>query len=166
MKLLPDRVVPVVPLAGPVADMVRQVTAVWPTPPILLADTTAKYDAFAAASAALTKSGTSALELALAKVPMVVTYRVHPISYHISKRMFRVKYASIPNLLLDRPLIPELLQTECNPERLAAELHRLLTDPAARDAQRRGFADAMSMLRPPMGSPSECAAEVVLSMLR
>lgn len=165
MQRLPDRVVPVVPLAGPVADVVRQHTAAWSTPPILVADTTAKYDAFAASSAALTKSGTSALELALAQVPMLVTYRLHPISYQLAKRMTKVKYASIPNLLLDRPLVPELLQADCNPERLAAELHRLLADPAVGMAQRQGFIEAMNMLRPPSGAPSECAAEVVLSML-
>jgi lipid-A-disaccharide synthase len=165
MKQLPDRIVPVVPLAGPVADTVRQHTAVWPTPPILVAGAAAKYDAFAASAVALTKSGTSALELALANVPMVVTYRANPISHQFIKRMVRVRYASIPNLLLDRPLIPELLQAECNPVRLAEELRRLLMDPAARAAQQQGFGKAMDMLRPPSGTPSECAAEVVLSML-
>jgi len=165
MKLLPDHIVPVVPLAGPVADTVRQRTATWPIPPILVADAKAKYDAFAASTVALTKSGTSALELALANVPMVVTYRANPISHQFIKRMVRVRYASIPNLLLDRPLIPELLQYECNPVRLAEELHRLLVDPAARTAQQKGFDKAIKMLRPPSGSPSECAAEVVLSML-
>ena len=58
-----------------------------------------------------------------------------------------------------------MLQYESRPDRLAAELHRLLTDPAAVAAQREGCAEAMAMLRPPMGTPSECAAEAVLSIL-
>jgi lipid-A-disaccharide synthase len=166
IRLLPEAVVPVVPLAGPVEEVVRQQTANWPIRPILLADTEAKHDAFAASAAALTKSGTSTLELALANVPMLVTYRVNPISHQIAKRLIKVKYASILNLLLDRPVVPELLQYESRPDRLAAELHRLLTDHDAVTAQRQGFATALALLRPASGTPSECAADAVLSMLQ
>jgi lipid-A-disaccharide synthase len=165
IRLLPERVVPVVPLAGPVEAVVRERTSSWPIRPILVADTAGKHDAFAASAAALTKSGTSTLELALAKVPMLVTYRVNPISHQIAKRMIKIKYASIVNLLLDRPVVPELLQYESRPEQLAAGLHTLLTDPNAVAAQRLGCAEAIAMLRPPQGTPSECAAEAVLSLL-
>ena len=165
IRLLPEPVVTVVPLAGPVEDVVRQRTASWPVKPILVADTAGKYDAFAASAAALTKSGTSTLELALADVPMVVTYRINPLSHQIVKRVVKVRHASIVNLLLDRQVVPELLQYDSRPDRLAAALGPLLTDPAAAAAQRAGFAEALAMLRPPFGTPSECAAEAVLSML-
>jgi lipid-A-disaccharide synthase len=170
IRLLPEKVVPVVPLAGPVEAVVRARTASWPVPPILVADTSDKYDAFAASAAALTKSGTSTLELALAKVPMLVTYRVNPVTHQIAKRGVRIKYASIINLLLDRPVIPELLQYESRPDRLAAELHPLLTDPAAVAEQLEGCAQALEMLRPPAGTPpagtpSQCAAGGVLALL-
>ena len=165
IRLLPEPVVPVVPLAGPVEAVVRQRTASWPIQPILVADTQDKHDAFAASNAALTKSGTSTLELALANVPMLVTYRINPVSHQIVKRVVKVKYASIVNLLLDRPVVPELLQYDSRSDRLAAELHRLLTDPAAAAAQRQGFAEALTLLRPSSGTPSEAAAEAVLSML-
>jgi lipid-A-disaccharide synthase len=92
IRLLPEAVVPVVPLAGPVEEMVRQRTAAWPVRPILVTGTEAKHDAFAASAAALTKSGTSTLELAVAKVPMLVTYRVNPLSHQIAKRLITVKY--------------------------------------------------------------------------
>ncbi|MEA2770260.1 MAG: lipid-A-disaccharide synthase [Acetobacteraceae bacterium] len=165
IRLLAEPVVPVVPLAGPVEEVVRQRTASWPIRPILVADTEGKYDAFAASDAALTKSGTSTLELALANVPMLVTYRINPVSHQIAKRMIKVKYASIVNLLLDRPVIPELLQYESRPDRLAAELNPLLTDQDAVAAQRQGFKQALTLLRPASGTPSECAAEAVLAML-
>jgi lipid-A-disaccharide synthase len=165
IRLLPEPVVPVVPLAGPVEAVVRQRTASWPIRPILVADTEGKHDAFAASDAALTKSGTSTLELALANVPMLVTYRINPVSHQIAKRLIKIKYASILNLLLDRPVIPELLQYESRPDRLAAELHRLLTDRDAVAAQRQGFAEALTLLRPASGTPSESAAAAVLSML-
>ena len=96
---------------------------------------------------------------------MLVTYRVNPVSHQIAKRMIKVKYASIVNLLLDRPAIPELLQYESRPDRLAAELNRLLTDPDAVAVQRQAFSEALTLLRPPSGTPSGCAAEAVLSML-
>ena len=165
VRRLPFPVVPVVPLAGPVEDMVRRSTVSWPVRPILVTDTEGKHDAFAASAAALTKSGTSTLELALARVPMLVTYRVNPVSHLIARRMIRVKYASLLNLLLDRPVVPELLQYDSRPDRLAAELGRLLTDPGVVATQRCGFAEALAMLRPAFGTPSECAAEAVLSML-
>jgi lipid-A-disaccharide synthase len=165
IRLLPERVVPVVPLAGPVEEVVRQRTESWPIRPILVADTEGKHDAFAASAAALTKSGTSTLELALANVPMLVTYRINPLSHQIAKRMIKVKYASIVNLLLDRPVVPELLQYDSRPDRLAVELHKLLTDHDVVAAQRQGFAEALALLRAPSGTSSECAAEAVLSML-
>lgn len=165
IRLLPEPVIPVVPLAGPVEATVRQRTAAWPVRPILVSNVADKYDAFAASAAALTKSGTSTLELALANVPMLVTYRINPLSHLIAKRMIKIKYASILNLLLDRPVVPELLQYESRPDRLAAELHRLLSDPAAAKTQRQGFAEALAMLRPPLGLPSHNAADAVLSML-
>jgi lipid-A-disaccharide synthase len=165
LRLLPDQVVPVVPLAGPVAEVVRQRTRSWPVRPILVSDAEDKHDAFAASAAALTKSGTSTLELALANVPMLVTYRVNPVSYVIARKLIKVKYASILNLLLDRPVVPELLQYDSRPDRLAAELHRLLNDSVTVAQQREGFAQALAMLRSPSGTPSDCAAEAVLSLL-
>ena len=66
-------------------------TASWPVAPILVTDPTEKYDAFAASAAALTKSGTSTLELAMARVPMLVAYRVNPLSAAIARRLVTVR---------------------------------------------------------------------------
>lgn len=165
LQRLPVAVTPVVPLAGPVAEAVRAGTADWPIKPILIETTGDKHDAFAASSAALTKSGTSTLELALAGVPMLVAYRVNPLSAMIARRMIKVRYASLLNLLLDREIVPELIQQDCNPDRLAAELAPLLTDPAAAQAQRAAFAEPLAMLRPALGTPSQAAAAAVLDLL-
>jgi lipid-A-disaccharide synthase len=170
LRLLSARVPglrPVVPLAGPVEEAVRQAAAGWAPGPILVRDLAEKHDAFAAASAGLIKSGTSSLEVALAGVPMAVGYRVNPITAEIVRRLVKVRYASIVNLLADAPVIPEYIQQDCRPDRLAAELERLLTDSAAAEAQRAGFARVLSMLRPPAGgSPSEAAARAVLELVR
>lgn len=156
---------PVVPLAGPVEETVRAAAADWHPPPILVRDINEKYDAFAAAEAGLIKSGTSSLEVALAGVPMVVGYRVNPLTAAIVRRLIKVEHVSIVNLLAKRSIIPELLQQDCTPEKLSAELVRLLTDPAAAAAQREGFATVFDMLRPEGGIPSHAAAIAVLRAL-
>jgi lipid-A-disaccharide synthase len=123
-----------------------------------------KRDAFAAADVALSKSGTVILELALAGVPTVLAYRINPMTHEIAHRMITARYAGLPNLILDRPLMPELLQHACTPDRLCVELARLLDDPAARLAQIDGVAEVRRRLTPPGGDPSATAAEIVLGL--
>ena len=110
--------------------------------PIIVTDIADKHDAYAVNSAALTKSGTSTLELALANVPMVVTYRVNPVSAAIARRLIKVRFASLLNLLADAEVVPELIQADCTPDRLAAKLLPLLTGPGARSVQRAAFAQS------------------------
>ncbi len=162
LRLLPD-VVPVVAVAGPVGDAVRHGTRDWVNAPVLVSDAAEKLDAFAAASVALTKSGTSTLELAMACVPMVVGYRVNPVSAVVARRLVKVPHASLLNLLTAGEVVPELLQEACTAERLGSALRRLLDDAAAAEAQRAGFREALAMLRPPGGTPSEAAAAAVLA---
>ncbi len=154
-----------VPLAGPVAEAVAAGAARWPMSPILLDTVADKHDAFAASAAALTKSGTSTLELALAGVPMLVGYRVNPLSAALARRMITVRYASILNLIAEREIVPELIQEACTPARLAAALLPLLTDPAAAAAQRAACRAVLAQLAPPVGSPSAAAAAEVLALL-
>ncbi len=165
LRLLPPDLLPVVPLAGPVAETVRRRTQGWPVKPILVASAEEKFDAFAASTVALTKSGTSTLELAVARVPMVVTYRINPLSHQLIKRVVKVKYASILNLLLDRMVVPELIQYDATPERMAAAVRLLLDDSAAVAAQIAGFDKALTMLQPLTGMPSDSAAVAVLGLL-
>jgi lipid-A-disaccharide synthase len=166
LERLREPVIPVIPLAGPVAQAVTAATSGWTKRPILIEDSGDKYDAFAAASAALTKSGTSTLELAQAGVPMVVTYRANPVTVWMLRRMALVKYASILNLLSDRQIIPELLQNDATPEKLAAALETILT-PEGAAAQRAAFAAPLAMLRAPEGAtPSDAAAAAVLDLIK
>ncbi|MBN8874588.1 MAG: lipid-A-disaccharide synthase [Rhodospirillales bacterium] len=167
LRRLPPGIVPVVPIAAPVAEAVRAGTTDWPVAPILVTENTEKHDAFAASAAALTKSGTSTLELALAGVPMVVTYRVNPLSAAIARRLIKVRYASILNIIAGQAVVPELLQQESTPDGLAGVLRGLLDDPAQAAAQRAAVAGPLASLRPAGGVlPSEAAAREVLSLLR
>jgi lipid-A-disaccharide synthase len=161
---LDQPVVPAVPVAPTVAERVRTGTRDWPGSPILVTGTEEKYDAFAASAAAVTKSGTATLELAMAGVAMLVTYKVNPLSAALARRLVKVPYASLLNLLGEREIVPELIQEACAPDRLAAALQNLLAGPAA-TAQRAAFAGPLAALRPPAGSPSEAAADLVLDLL-
>jgi lipid-A-disaccharide synthase len=161
---VPD-VVPVVPIAGPVAETVASATRAWPTQPILLRTDDDKYDGFAAASAALTKSGTSTLELAMAGVPMLVAYRVNPLTAAIARRTVKVRYASILNLIAEREVVPEMIQETCTPERLGVALLTLLTDPNAAETQRAACRAVLAQLAPPTGAPSDAAAAALLELL-
>ena len=168
LALLAPRVphlTPVVVVSEPVAGAVLEGIRSWPTRPVVVTEIADKHDAFAASEVALTKSGTSTLELALAGVPMLVTYRVNPITAAIARRLVKVKYVSLVNLLAGRELVPELIQGASTPPLLASTLEALLNDPAAAGAQRAGFSVVLDSLRPPRGLPSEAAADAVLALI-
>ncbi|MDZ7751033.1 MAG: lipid-A-disaccharide synthase [Gammaproteobacteria bacterium] len=93
-------------------------------------------EAMAAADGVLLASGTATLEALLIKRPMVVAYRVHPLTYRLVKPMLRVERYALPNLLAGRALVPEFIQDDVVPERLGAELLRLMEDEAAATAYR------------------------------
>ncbi|NUB12394.1 lipid-A-disaccharide synthase [Azospirillum brasilense] len=165
-RLLPSHpeLVAVVPTVATVRDRVAAEVAGWPLRTILVEGDGPKYDAFAAAEAALAASGTVALELALARLPTVIAYRLNPVTVALYRRLIRVKYVNLVNLMLDRMLVPELLQEDCRADRLAAELGRLLDDPAARSAQIDGVVEVARWLGQGGTPPSERAAQVVLEV--
>jgi lipid-A-disaccharide synthase len=160
----PDLTV-VVPTVETVADDVAAATARWPVPAIVVTGETEKYDAFAAADAALAASGTVALELALAKVPSVIAYRLNPISGWLARRLVRVRFVNLVNLVLDKQAVPEFLQDDCRPDRLAAALERLLDDENSRAEQIDAMIKALERLGLGGPSPSVRAAEVVHNLI-
>lgn len=89
------------------------------------------YDLLSISNAALVTSGTATLETALFKVPQVVCYKGNRISYEIAKRVIKLKYISLVNLILDKEAVTELIQNDFNPKRLKKELHHII-DPYTR----------------------------------
>lgn len=154
-----------VPVAGPVAEQVRAGLAGLGLDAILVEGEDRKFDAFAAADLALAKSGTVTLELALSGVPTVLAYAVNGLSYAIASRLANLRYAGLPNLILDRPLIPEFLQDDCRAEPIAAALGRLFDDAEARRVQIEGMAELRRRLSPPGDTPSGAAAAAVLRVI-
>lgn len=154
----------ILPTVAPVAGMAERGARACAVPATVIADPAEKRDAFAASDAALAASGTVAVELAVVGTPAVIAYRANPISAAIVRRMVKIKYASLINLLLDRDATPELLQENCQPGAMADAIDRLLSDPAARAAQAAAYGEALAKLAV-KERPSELAAAVALSMI-
>jgi lipid-A-disaccharide synthase len=117
------------------------------------------HDLMRRAALGLVKSGTSTLEAALSRLPMVVCYRGSSISYAIAKRVIRVAYISLVNLILDRTLVPELIQSDCTPDRICAEMDKMM-QPAAHAAIQAGYAEIIQKLG--HKNASVRAAELIL----
>ncbi len=131
----------------------------------LVEDEKDKFAAFDAADAALATSGTVTTELALARTPMVVGYRLGALTYALGRRFFKLPYFTLVNLLLDRGAVPEFLQADCNPLALADAVVPLLTDKAKADAQVRDLDEAAKLLGAGGEPPSLRAAQALLDFV-
>ena len=108
-----------------------------------------RYAALAACDAAVVASGTATLETALLGVPMVIVYRMNPLTFALARLISDVPHVGMPNLIAGSRIVPELVQGECTPERIAGEIRRILTNPAAAETMRR----ALSGVRSKLGRP-------------
>ena len=108
-------------------------------------------------------SGTVTLELAMAKVPYVVAYRVAGLTYLMARILIRVPYANLINLTADREIIPELLQTDCRSDLLCEAVERLLE--GAGEAQVAATRPALEAMGLGGTAPSARAAEAVLDII-
>jgi lipid-A-disaccharide synthase len=112
-----------------------------------------------ASDGALVKSGTAVLEAALMLRPLVAVYKLSWLSYLVARVLVRLTHFTLVNLLAGRTVVPELLQAQASPERMAGELERLLSDGPARSAQLLGLREVRASLGEP-GAPRRVAEEV------
>ena len=121
------------------------------------------YNALAAADAAIVSSGTATIEAALLDVPMVVVYRVTPLTALLAKPLVRTPFFSMVNLIAGKRAVPELIQNDFTPARVAAEILRLLNDQSARASLRHDLAEVRQRLGPP--GAVERAADAILQLV-
>lgn len=119
-------------------------------------------DVLAAADVAVTASGTATVQAALHGRPMVVVYRLSPMTYRLGRRFVHVDTFAMVNLIAGRRIVPELIQNDCTPEALAREVLSLLTDPARADEMRASLREVRERLGGPGASAR--AAEAVLAV--
>ncbi|MCK1336177.1 lipid-A-disaccharide synthase [Bradyrhizobium sp. 38] len=145
---------------------IREGIANWPVKPRIVVGENEKRGAFRIAHAALAKSGTVTLELALSGIPMVTAYRVSAIEAFILRRAVNVSSVILANLVIGKDVIPEFLQEECTPEKLAPALADLLTDSPLRKQQVEAFVQLDQIMATGNKPPSVLAADIVLATMR
>lgn len=134
--------------------------------PVVVTDDQDKYDSFSAGTAALAASGTVTLELALADTPHIIAYKLNPVSAWVARHLVKTPYVNLINILLRRPVVPELLLEDCEPQPMSRALLRLMDDKDARSQQLMDFREALIKIG--LGdprSPSERAADAVLGVV-
>jgi lipid-A-disaccharide synthase len=138
----------------------------WKVQPRIVIGEQEKRAAFRLARAALAKSGTVTLELALAGVPMVTAYRVGTVEAWILRRAIKVQSVILANLVIGENLVPEFLQQDCTAEKLSRALREVLEDSPLRQRQLEAFARIDQIMATGGQSPSVRAADIVLATMR
>jgi len=123
----------------------------------------ATYDALGAAELAIVSSGTATVEAALMNAPMIVIYRLAQLTAAIARLLVRTPMFAMVNLIAGKKIVPELVQNDFTPERVASEAIRLLDSPSARAEIQRGLAEVRTKLGPP--GAIDRAADIIASML-
>ncbi len=150
------------PAVPRLADVVKTAVASWRVPARVVIEPDQKDAAFRTARAALTKSGTSTLELAVAGVPMVAGYKVPLFEEAIGRMLIKVDSVILANLVLGENVVPQFLQRDFTPQRLAAALTPLLSDTPERRRQLTAFARLDTIMDIGTAVPSDRAAALVL----
>ena len=156
----------ILPTMPHLADAVREGVAGWPVQPRIVIGEQEKRAAFRIARAALAKSGTVTLELALAGVPMVTAYRTGAIEAWILLRVINVSSVILANLVVGENVVPEFLQRDCTPEKLSGALRDVLEESPLRRRQVDAFARLDAIMSTGNATPSARAADIVLAAMQ
>lgn len=164
-KVFPDLQY-VLPVSSAVKTLVKKHLEQWDFPVVMVEGEKEKYQALKASTLALAASGTVTLELAMAQLPTVVVYKINAITAWILKRLVKVPFASLPNIISGQCVMTELLQERCSPDTIFLTLKNLLTDKGLVQHQKQALKTLKSQLILEGTSPSQRAAEVILNTLR
>ncbi len=138
----------------------------WNTPATIIVGEAARLDAMRRATAALACSGTVTTELALAGCPMVVGYRLGPLTFQVAKRLIRTPWITLINIAAGREIAPEFIQGDCTGARLAQALEALFSDPERAARQAADQSGALETMRGGVVDPVGSAADAVVRLLQ
>jgi lipid-A-disaccharide synthase len=155
----------IIPAASTVADAVKAHAARWPFKVHVVEGEADKLDAMRAAMIALACSGTVTTQLAVAGCPMVVGYRLAPLTHAILKRLIRTPWVTLFNVAAKDFVAPELIQDDCNGRALAREVALRLDDQTRRRDQISRQTAALTLMGKAERHPDEVAADAVLGLL-
>ncbi len=134
-------------------------------PQTIFVDPEEKYDAFAAMTTAIAASGTVTTELAITKTPMVVAYRVDPLTAIWARRVYQPQWLSIVNIVAGKEIFPECLQEDCTTDAIYREIADLMKNPMAREQQQQAAAPIVASLLPDGPPAADRAAMALLNWL-
>ena len=155
----------VIPTVAAVAKDVKEAVSSWQNT-IVLPDIKDKASAFAISDLALAASGTVSLELAMAGVPHIIAYKMSPITAYFAKKILKVKYVNLINIIADKPIIPECLQEHCTPQILFKNLQKLLENKVIASEQLLEAKEVLSQIGyGGKQTPSAKAADKVLDII-
>jgi lipid-A-disaccharide synthase len=156
----------VLPTMPHLQDTIREGVKNWPVQPRIVVGEQEKKAAFRMARAAFAKSGTATLELAISGVPMVAAYKAGAVEAWIMRRAIRTSSVILANLVIGENVVPEFIQQDCTPEKLAPALREILSDSPLRRRQVEAFAGMDAIMSTGNQPPSARAADIVLATLR
>jgi lipid-A-disaccharide synthase len=133
----------------------------------LLIESSEKKSAFSAANFALAKSGTNTIELSLYQIPMIIAYKVNFVTHFLLKRMLKIKFANLVNLILNKEVIPEMLQEKCEAKQIFDVLEKLINDKNFAQKQINESEAALKIMGlGSLESPSSKAAKEILELAK
>lgn len=156
----------VLPTVKTVAKMVREMTADAGVPLLVVETQQERYGAFQASDAAIAASGTVALELAICKIPHLIAYKVSKLTAFIVSRIMHIQYVNLTNIMLGRCIVPELLQEHCTASEITANVRELLKKGELYEREMQGFAEVKNKLANGSRTPSQNAADFILSKIK
>lgn len=157
----------VVPTVVTVENTVKNAVKDWALPVHVVTGEQARYDAFAAADAALAASGTVSLELAMAKLPYTISYKMNPLSSYLARKLVKTEYVNLINILGGREIVKENIIEFARPELIIPEVERLLDDKEYCKKQIKEASEILKLLgAEDKETPSEKAADVVLKLTK
>lgn len=156
----------VLPTVKTVAKMVREMTADAGVPLLVVETQQERYGAFQASDAAIAASGTVALELAICKIPHLIAYKVSKLTAFIVSRIMHIQYVNLTNIMLGRCIVPELLQERCTASEITANVRELLKKGELYEREMQGFAEVKNKLANGSRTPSQNAADFILSKIK
>ena len=154
----------VIPTVKTVEDKVREMTQHTKLPLYILNTEYDRHDAFKASDVAVAASGTVALELAMVDVPHIIAYRVAPLTAFLARRLLKIEFVNLSNILLGREVVPELLQENCNKDKILYYLGELIKKGDLYQKQMDGFKKVKEILGLNEQTPSANACDVLLSI--
>ncbi len=156
----------VIPTVHTVEDRVKAMVEDSKLPIIIVNNESDRHDAFCASEVAIAASGTVALELAIVDVPHIIAYKLSVVSAWLARRFLKIQFVNLSNILLGREIIPELLQENCNEEKILYNVEELLKKQSLYERQKEGFVKVKEALGLGEQTPSANVCDVVFDLIK